>query len=72
MFVPVGAEEVQGRQRFPGVTAALAVLNGLFFLVEAWIRVTGGTEALQHFIATVGLGPLPVYWALTCFFLPLA
>lgn len=59
LFVPLGAEKLQGRQRFPAVTAAVAVLNGLFFLVEAWISVTGGTEALQHFIATVGLGPLP-------------
>lgn len=57
MFVPLGAEELEGRQRFPGVTAALAVLNGLFFLVGAWISVTGGAQALQRFIAVVGLAP---------------
>lgn len=59
MFVPLGAEELQERRRFPGVTVALAALNGLFFLVEAWISVTAGTEALQRFIAVVGLAPSP-------------
>lgn len=59
MFVPLGTEELEGQQRFPGVTVTLAALNSLLFLVEAWISAGGGAEALQHFISAVGLAPAP-------------
>lgn len=59
MFVPLGTEELEGRQPFPGVTVTIAILVSLLFLVEVWISASGGTAAVQRFISAVGLAPAP-------------
>jgi membrane associated rhomboid family serine protease len=46
MFIPVGTEEIIPRRRYPVVTAAIVVINILFFLYEIYILITGGEEGL--------------------------
>jgi membrane associated rhomboid family serine protease len=57
MFIPVGTEEIIPRQRFPAVTAAIVVINILFFLYEIYILITGGEEGLIAFFNAFGLLP---------------
>jgi len=57
MFVPVGTEEFAPRQRFPLVTVTLVTLNVLVFLLEMFILLMGGEEALGAFMAAFGVVP---------------
>jgi len=60
MFVPIGTEEEIPRRRFPVVTVILAALNSLVFLLEVYILLTGGEEALNGFITSFGVVPAAI------------
>ncbi|MEW6569298.1 MAG: rhomboid family intramembrane serine protease [Chloroflexota bacterium] len=60
MFVPVGTEEAEPRQRFPVVTVILVGINALVFLFEAFLLLTGGERALAVFISAFGVVPVAV------------
>jgi len=60
MFIPVGTEEYETRQRYPYVTIILVVINSLVFLFELFLLWTGGEQALNTFMTAFGIVPAAV------------
>lgn len=60
MFIPVGTEEAQPRQKFPIVTVLIVLLNSLVFLFELFLLYSGGEGALNAFMSRFGAVPATI------------